>query len=78
MEVVVKEAGVPVPEKKEWRKPIDELEVGESFLFEAKYIGSVRSEASGYFKMRTNKRFHVSIKDQPEGMARVWRIEDAE
>lgn len=72
------ETNIPMPDKTDtWQAKLDALPVGGSFSFPEEKRNSVRQNASGYFHRMTSKRFTISIKGQPKGEARVWRIEDA-
>ena len=68
---------IPIPNKEEtWKAKLDALQIGDSFSFPEDKRNSVRQNISGYFHRMTDKRFTVSIKGQPKGTARVWRLAD--
>ena len=70
------EKNIPLPDDSTWKSKLDALEIGDSFSFPEEKRNSVRQNISGYFHRLTLKRFTVSTKGQPQGTARVWRIEN--
>lgn len=62
------DTGIPVPERATY--PLNELKVGESFLFPVKKRGSVQTRVSS-IKSISDKDF--TIKKMDEETCRVWR-----
>lgn len=70
---------IPVPVKQESRySKLDKLEIGQSFGFKRTERRLWQSLISNDFHSMTKKRFTISIINQPQEEARVWRLEDAE
>jgi hypothetical protein len=71
------DTSIPMPDTANgWRARLDALEEGHSFSFPRNKRGSVSQVASDHFHSLTSKRFTISVKGQPKGMARVWRLKD--
>jgi len=66
----------PLREKREYKKVLDKMDVGHSFLaplIDRQHMSAlIRQE----FHRVGNKRFTTSNRDQPEGMFRIWRLAD--
>jgi len=63
------------PQKeKTWREILDSLDVSESFLADLSKRNSIANLISTHFHLHGNKKFSVSIKGQPRGKVRVWRV----
>jgi hypothetical protein len=63
--------GIPIPPKRSGRPaayPIDQMQVGDSFVVEKKCRASVITSAG-------NKGVKVVTRVQPDGTLRVWRVE---
>lgn len=69
---------VVTPQRTTWRDLIGELEVGQFLQIPAAKCNSVGNIISERFHANTKKRFTVTYKDQPEGLAKVTRLKDAE
>jgi len=71
------ESNIPVPDKMAtWKGRLNSLRVNQSFSFPLTKRNSLRQTISGYFHVATSKRFTISCKNEPGGMARVWRLND--
>lgn len=72
------ESNIPAPDREDTMiAKIAALEIGDSFGFPRNKINSVSNTVSTKFHALTSKRFTVSVKGQPKGMARIWRLEDS-
>lgn len=67
--VVTIDTGVPIPGK--IRYPLEQLKVGESFVFPVGKRNSVQARASRYAK-ESGRKFEVRRMDQEN--CRVWRV----
>ena len=54
--------------------PLAEMELGDSFLFPAHQLKSVRSTCSSWLA-RWRPEFGVRVADQGDGTARLWLVE---
>jgi hypothetical protein len=74
MEIVIdKDIEMPLDT---WKASLNALEIGHSFSFPRSKRSSLASIISTDFHALTLKRFKISVKNQPNGIARVWRIKD--
>lgn len=66
----------PAKPKKEYKSTMDKMLVGDSFLATLEERQNLSSLINHVFHTVSKKRFRTSSKDQPDGMFRVWRVED--
>lgn len=59
---------------KTWRELLDEIEVDESFLFDEGHRATISTVIYRDFHVRGEKKFRTTLKNQPRGQVRVWRV----
>lgn len=62
-----------VPNKQSRREFLEKMEVGDSFLVEREEMLKFRQIASAHFNGKTDRVYRATVKNQPDGMGRVWR-----
>lgn len=60
--------------EKTWREILDSLDVSESFMADLSKRNSIANSISTHFHADGSKKFSVSIKGQPRGKVRIWRV----
>ena len=71
IEVSQIDSGIPIPEERLSKLPLNVLKVGESFVFSRAKRASVQTQASK-IKADTGKVFTIRVID--ENNCRIWRV----